>query len=86
MESLSYQLKEQIIDALNLKGMTPSDIDGDAPLFGEQGLGLDSIDALELIVILEKNYAIKLTDPAKSKDILKSVNSMVSYIEANGKF
>ena len=86
MESLSNQLKEQIIEALNLKGMKPSDIDGDAPLFGDEGLGLDSIDALELIVILEKNYAIKLTDPVKSKDILKSVNSMVAYIEANEKY
>lgn len=85
MESLSEQLKTQIIEALNLEGMTPSDIDGDAPLFGDEGLGLDSIDALELIVILEKNYGIKLTDPAKSKEILKSVNSMAAYIEANRK-
>ena len=85
MESLSEQLKTQIIEALNLEGMTPSDSDGDAPLFGDEGLGLDSIDALELIVILEKNYGIKLTDPAKSKEILKSVNSMAAYIEANRK-
>ena len=54
MEELIIELKEKIIEALNLEEMTPEDIDTDAPLFGE-GLGLDSIDALELIVLLEKN-------------------------------
>lgn len=83
MEELEKQVKEQIIEALNLEGVTPEDIDSKAPLFGEEGLGLDSIDALELIVIMEKNYGIKLTDPAKSKGILQNVASMASYIEAN---
>ena len=55
MEELIYKLKEQIIDALNLEEITPEDIDDNAPLFGD-GLGLDSIDALELIVILDKHY------------------------------
>ena len=59
MEELINKLKEEIIDVLNLEGMKPEDIDENAPLFGE-GLGLDSIDALELIVLLEKNYGIKL--------------------------
>ena len=58
MEELILELKEQIIKALNLEEMTPEDIETDAPLFGE-GLGLDSIDALELIVLLEKKYGIK---------------------------
>ena len=52
MEELIYKLKEEIIDVLNLEGMKPEDIDENAPLFGE-GLGLDSIDALELIVLME---------------------------------
>ena len=64
MEELIEKLKLQIIDALNLEGMTPDDIDNDAPLFGE-GMGLDSIDALELIVVLDKNYGIKLKSPAE---------------------
>ena len=59
MEQLVEQLKQQLIDALNLEDMTPADIDADAPLFGE-GLGLDSIDALEVILLLEKNYGCKL--------------------------
>ena len=74
------QLKEQIIDALTLEDLTPNDIDNDAPLFGE-GLGLDSIDALELIVLMEKYYGIKLQNPAEGKQIFKSVNTMAAYID-----
>lgn len=82
MEELIEQLKRQIIESLNLEEMTTDDIETDAPLFGE-GLGLDSIDALELIVLMEKQYGIKLTSPAESKDILKSVRSMADYISKN---
>lgn len=81
-EELILAIKEQIIEALNLEEITPDDIDNDAPLFGE-GLGLDSIDALELIVILEKFYGIKLASPAEGKTIFKSVSSIAAYIEAN---
>lgn len=75
MEELINQLKEQIIEALNLEDMTPADIDADAPLFGE-GLGLDSIDALELIVLMEREYGIKLGNPAEGKKIFSSVASI----------
>ena len=68
MNELIDKLKTQIIEALNLEDMTISDIDTEAPLFGS-GLGLDSIDALELIVLLEREYGIKLTNPAESKEI-----------------
>ena len=60
MDELIYTLKQQIIEALNLEDMKPEDIDENASLFGE-GLGLDSIDALELIVMMEKNYGIKVS-------------------------
>lgn len=82
MEEMILKLKQEIIEVLNLEDVQPSDIDNDAPLFGE-GLGLDSIDALELIVLMEKNYGIKLQDPAKGKEIFKSVNVMADYIEKN---
>ncbi|MBP5691154.1 MAG: acyl carrier protein, partial [Bacteroidaceae bacterium] len=62
MEEMILKLKQEIIEVLNLEDVKPEDIDNDAPLFGE-GLGLDSIDALELIVLMEKNYGIKLQDP-----------------------
>lgn len=79
MEELIKTLKTQIIEALNLDGMTPEDIDDNAPLFGG-GLGLDSIDVLELIVLLEKNYGIKLANPAEGKDVFRSVAVMAQYI------
>ena len=82
MEEMILKLKQEIIEVLNLEDVKPEDIDNDAPLFGE-GLGLDSIDALELIVLMEKNYGIKLQDPAKGKEIFKSINVMADYIHKN---
>lgn len=82
MDGLILKLKKEIIEVLNLEGVTPDDIDDNAPLFGE-GLLLDSIDALELIVLMEKNYGIKLQDPNKGKDIFKSVQVMADYIAEN---
>ena len=79
MEELINTLKLQIIDALNLEGMTPDEIGNDDPLFGE-GLGLDSIDALELIVILDKHYGIKLASPAEGKAVFKSVATIADYV------
>ncbi|HIP31510.1 MAG TPA: acyl carrier protein [Crocinitomicaceae bacterium] len=84
MSDLKQTLKEQIIEQLNLEDLTPADIQDDAPLFGE-GLGLDSIDALEFIVLLEQNYGIKIADPSEGKDIFQSVNSLAEYIEKNNK-
>ena len=72
MEELIKELKEEIIKALNLEEMTPEDIDEHEALFGD-GLGLDSIDALELIVLLEKKYGIKLDNPAEGKKIFTNV-------------
>ena len=82
MEELVLKLKKEIIEVLNLEEVKPEDIDNDAPLFGD-GLGLDSIDALELIVLIEKNYGIKRKDPAKGKEIFKSINVMADYIAKN---
>ncbi|MCQ2135465.1 MAG: phosphopantetheine-binding protein [Bacteroidales bacterium] len=82
MEELIRDLKEQIIDALNLEEITPEDIEDNAPLFGD-GLGLDSIDALELIVILDKYYGIKLANPAQGKEIFKSVAAIAEYVAKN---
>lgn len=83
MDTLINELKEQIIAALNLEEMTAADIDAEAPLFGDDGLGLDSIDALELIVLLEKEYGIKLANPAEGKAIFKSVASIADYVSKN---
>ena len=79
MEELIEKLKQEIIIALNLEEMNPADIDADAPLFME-GLGLDSIDALELNVLLEKKYGIKIQTAEEGKKILHSVRSMAEHI------
>lgn len=84
MEELIEQLKKEIIQVLNLEDITPADIDADAPLFAT-GLGLDSIDALELIVLMEKNYGIRLANAAEGKQIFKSVRTMADYVSKNRK-
>lgn len=83
-EALKYQLKKQIIEFLNLTPLTPEEIKDDDPLFGE-GLGLDSIDSLELIVLLKKEYGISIKDPKDGRKILVDVNTMVDYIAEHGK-
>lgn len=80
MSNLKHELKQHIIHELNLQDIEPEDIYDDAPLFVE-GLGLDSIDALELIVILEKYYDIKVTNEKEGRDALYSINTMAAYIE-----
>lgn len=78
-EALKQQLKAQIIQFLNLTELTPADIKDDEPLFGD-GLGLDSIDSLELIVLLKKEYGINIQDPKQGRKILVDVNTMADYI------
>lgn len=82
MEQLIANLKKQIIDALNLKHLKPEDIGDDQPLFVE-GLGLDSIDALELIVLLQQHYNIRIANPQEGPKIFRSVKSIAEYIQAN---
>ena len=84
MDDFKKDLKLQIIDALNLQGMNPDDIDNTAPLFGD-GLGLDSIDSLELMVLLERNYGIKIEDAREGRKVLESIDAMAAYIQANRK-
>ncbi|MBL7882629.1 MAG: acyl carrier protein [Bacteroidia bacterium] len=84
MDALIDKLKGEIIEQLNLEDVKKEDINNDAPLFGD-GLGLDSIDALELIVLLEKNYGIKVANPQDGKKIFQSIRTMAEYIQANQK-
>jgi acyl carrier protein len=82
MEELMEKLKVQIIEQLNLQHLTPEDIGNDQPLFVE-GLGLDSIDALELIVLLQQQYNIKISNAEDGPKVFKSVRTMAEYITAN---
>lgn len=79
-EQLKQQVKEQIVKFLNLNSVNPVDIKDDEPLFGE-GLGLDSIDSIELIVMLSREYGINIQDPKEGRKVLTTINTMVDYIE-----
>jgi len=82
MSNLRLELKEKIIKQLNLEDLSVEDIKNDDFLFGDE-IGLDSIDALELIVMLEKDYGIKLTDPAQGKEVFTSIETLAQFIENN---
>ncbi|MCU4173562.1 phosphopantetheine-binding protein [Carboxylicivirga sp. N1Y90] len=82
MSELKENLKKQLIEQLNLEDFEISDIADSDALFGDDGLALDSIDALEIIVLLEKEYGIKLDDPKKGKDIMTSVQTLSDFIES----
>lgn len=79
MEELKNLLKEQLIEALNLEDITPDDIDSASPLFGD-GLGLDSIDALEIILVLEKHHGVRIENPAEAKSIFFSIDTLAEYV------
>ena len=79
-QELKQQLKQQIIKFLNLVSVTPEEIKDDEPLFGS-GLGLDSIDSIELIVLLGREYGITIQDPKEGRKILVDINTMAEYIE-----
>ena len=81
-DRLMQRLKKQIIQQFNLKKLKPEDIGNDEPLFVE-GLGLDSIDALELIVLLQQEYKVKLGNPEDGPKVFASVSTMADYIIQN---
>ncbi len=83
-DALKETLKKQIVQYLNLLDIKPEDIRDDEPLFGGD-LGLDSIDSLELVVLLEREYGIKINNPAEGRKILVDVNHMAAYIIAHQK-
>ncbi len=80
LTEVKQKLKEQIIAELNLQDLKPEDIQDDAPLFVE-GLGLDSIDALELVVILEKYHGVKIPDETVGRKVLQSITTMAEYVQ-----
>lgn len=78
-EELITKVKQLIIDSLRIEGMSPADIDTDAPLFGE-GLGLDSVDALQLVVGMENKFGVVVPDAAVGTKVFQSVRTMADYI------
>jgi acyl carrier protein len=82
MNDLKKDIKELIISSLNLADVTPEQIMDDAPLF-QEGLGLDSIDALELAVAIERKYRVTIPDEAVGKKVFSSVSSLAQYVSEN---
>lgn len=78
--NIKEKLKTALIEELNLEDLTPADIDDAAPLFGE-GLGLDSLDAIELVVLVQRNFGIAMEDADEAKEAFASVNALTTYIE-----
>ncbi len=85
IEDLILKLKKEIIDQLQVEGMAPEEVDPEAPLFEEGGLGFDSIDVLELVVLLDKNYGIKVQGPKEGPKIFYSIRTMAEYILSHQK-
>src|SRR5262245_1006481 len=77
--ALSHEIREIIVRELKLEGKTPADIDEQAPLFGE-GLGLDSLDALQLAMVIEETYQVKIPDGGEERRIFASVTSIADFI------
>jgi acyl carrier protein len=77
------EFKEVLIKGLNLEDFTIDDIEDNAPLFGDDGIGLDSVDSIELVLIIEKEYGVKISNTEQYQDIFASVNSLLNYINEN---
>lgn len=83
METFIDQLKLQLLDQLNLTDVDPDTVGADDPLFGDEGLGLDSIDSLEIVVLLDKNYGIKISSPDKLDGHMNTLRTLAEFIQMN---
>lgn len=80
---IKNKLKRVIVEELNIEDINPEQIEDEAPLFGEAGLGLDSLDAVELVVLLQKHFGVEIQDMAKGREVFRSITTLADYINAN---
>ncbi|MFW6415293.1 MAG: phosphopantetheine-binding protein [Thermodesulfobacteriota bacterium] len=81
--TIKQELKELFVDELGLEDLEPEDINEDDPIFGEDGLGLDSLDAVEIVVMLQRAYGVELRDQEQLPQIFASINTIAKYIHEN---
>ena len=81
-KEIESTLKSAIVDGLRLEGVKPEDIDGNAPLFGDEGLRLDSLDAVELVVIVEKHFGVAIKDAEEARNAFVSISGLADFILA----
>ncbi len=79
--NLREQLKKIIIEELNLEDIDAADLNDNDPLFGDEGLGLDSLDAVELVVLIQKHFDVEIKDMEEGREALASINSLADFIE-----
>ena len=77
---IKEKLKQVLIDELNLEDVTPEEIGDEEPLFGD-GLGLDSLDAVELVVVIQKHFGVEIKDMEEGRPALQSISSLAAFIE-----
>lgn len=80
---IKEELKKLLVENLSLEDVKPADIKDDMMLFGEDGLGLDSLDGVEVVVILQRQYGLDVKDMQKGREIFQSINTLAPYVLAN---
>jgi len=83
MPELKQELKELLVENLSLEDVTPDEIEDDMALFGDDGLGLDSLDGVEIVVMLQRHYGLDVKDMQKGREIFQSVNTLADYVHKN---
>lgn len=83
MSISSNEFKQVLIDGLKLEDIAVDEIEDNDALFGDEGLGLDSVDSIELVLIIEKEYGVKIQNPEQYNEIFSSVDNLLTYINAN---
>lgn len=82
MDDLKGKLKVMLVEEMKIQGVAPADIKDDEPLFGD-GLGLDSLDAVELVVLVNKHFGVQIADMEQGKEAFVSIDSLARFIEDN---
>lgn len=85
LESVKQELKELLVRDLSLENVTPSDIGDDTPLFGDAGLGLDSLDGVEIVVLLQRHYGLDVKEMQQGKEIFRTVGTLAPYVLAHAR-